>query len=282
MTRRSLGVKKVGPPVAEPVPDRPVVLCVGGFDPLGAAGIVADVRHLAALGVHAAAVPTALTVQHLHAVDRVEPLDPALFREMLDGVRATMAPRVVLVGMLAHEHMVRELLLWLHEYNEKVVLDPVCVSTSGAPLIDDAGFRLMADVLVPRADIVLPNVHELARLTGEAVPTTEAGRAALAGELLQRGAGAVLAKGGHAGGTDSVDILVSDAGSRRLLAPRLDGFFRGAGGALAAAIAAALALGATVEDAVGRAHGQMALVLKRAAAAQSPWLQFSASGSEAT
>ena len=117
--------------------DRPVVLVIGGSDPIGAAGIQADLRHLAALGVHGAAVPTALTVQRIDSVDDVEPVNPDFLRKSLDAIESTFEPAAVVVGMLATEPIAREVLLWLHKVHVPVVLDPVFRSGSGTALLDD-------------------------------------------------------------------------------------------------------------------------------------------------
>ncbi len=246
---------------------RPVVLVIGGSDPTGASGIQADLRHLAGIGVFGAAVPTALTVQTMDGVSQVEAVDPDFFRAQLDAVRSTLDVGAVMVSMLANAAIVREAMLWLHAYYGPVILDPVMESSSGGSLLDEAGRVLLRDLLLPRALMVCPNVRELAWLSSASAPAhDEASRHAQADVLLDRGCACVVSKGGHAGGLESVDLVVDDAGMERLTSPRVPGMFRGAGGAFAVTAAAACARGAeprvaarfaqrAVADALVRAHG---------------------------
>ncbi len=255
---------------------RPVVLVIGGSDPIAAAGIQADLRHLAALGVHGAAVPTALTVQRLGAVTSIEPIAPPLVRAMFDAVGETFEPAAVVVSMLATEPIAREVLLWLHRFHGPVVLDPVMRASAGTALLDDAGIDVLRDFFLPRADVTLPNVAELARLAGRPEPTDEAGRLTLVLELIERGAPAVWSKGGHAGTGDPVDLLHDGNTVHRFVGQRRAGTFRGTGGALAAACAALLARGHDLVSAANLAHAALQLALGRAEAAQTPFLHFAA------
>lgn len=256
--------------------DRPVVLVIGGSDPIGAAGIQADLRHLGALGVHGAAVPTALTVQRVDAVDHVEPIAPDLVRRSLDAVEATFEPAAVVVGMLATEPIAREVLLWLHKIHVPVVLDPVFRSGSGTPLLDEAGVAVVRDFLVPRAELTLPNLDELARLVGKdaADLASEPARVAALEELIERGAPAVFSKGGHAPGAEVVDLLHDGNAVTRFTAPRIRAWVRGLGGALAAACAAELARGKPLSEAVSTARSLLEPALSRADAAGSPFLHL--------
>jgi hydroxymethylpyrimidine/phosphomethylpyrimidine kinase len=256
--------------------DRPVVLVIGGSDPIGAAGIQADLRHLAVLGVHGAAVPTALTAQRVDAVDWVEPVSPDSLRKSFDAIEATFEPAAVIVGMLATEPLAREVLLWLHKVHAPVVLDPVFRSGSGTALLDDEGIGVVRDFLLARAELSLPNADELAILAGVAPSglTAEPARVAALEQLIERGAPAVLAKGGHVPGDEVVDLLHDGNGVTRLVSPRLKGRFRGTGGALAAACAVELARGKAVPAAVAAARATVQGALARAAAADSPFLHL--------
>ncbi len=255
-------------------PGRPSVLCVGGSDPIGAAGLQADLRHLAVLGVHGAAVPTSLTVQTVDGFVRQEPTSPAIFRESLEAVFASLPIDVVLIGMLATEAHLRTLLVVLHNFLGRIVVDPVFHASAGAPLLDGGGRALVGEALLVRAHVVLPNVAELAALAGVDPPDDEASRAALAEELVAQGAELVLAKGGHADGPEVVDLLATPAGVERLTSPRAPGRFRGTGGALAAACAAELAHGKSPLEAVRSAHARVAAAIRRAAAVPTPFLHL--------
>jgi hydroxymethylpyrimidine kinase/phosphomethylpyrimidine kinase len=256
--------------------DRPVVLVIGGSDPIGAAGIQADLRHLTALGAHGAAVPTALTAQSVDSVDYVEPVSTESLRRSFDAIEATFEPGAVVVGMMATEALAREVLLWLHKVHAPVVLDPVFRSSSGTPLLDDAGIGVVRDFLLARAELSLPNVDELAALSGASAADlgVEAARAAALESLIERGAPAVLAKGGHAPGDEVVDLLHDGGEVVRLVSPRLKGRFRGTGGALAVACAVELARGKAVGAAVASARATVQGALARAAAAGSPFLNL--------
>jgi hydroxymethylpyrimidine/phosphomethylpyrimidine kinase len=255
-------------------PGRPTVLCIGGSDPIGAAGIQADLRHLAALGVHGAAAPTALTVQTVDEFRRYEPTSGAVFRESLEAAFESLPVEVVLIGMLATEAHLRTLLVVLHNFEGKIVVDPVFHASAGAALLDGAGRALAAEALLVRAHVVLPNVDELGALAGVAPPTDEAERATLAEELVAQGAELVLAKGGHAAGDHVVDLLATPAGVERLVSPRVPGRFRGTGGALAAAVAAGLACGRDATTAVKAARETVYAALCRAAAVPTPFLHL--------
>jgi hydroxymethylpyrimidine kinase/phosphomethylpyrimidine kinase len=257
--------------------DRPTVLVVGGSDPIGAAGIQADLRHLAACGVHGAAVPTALTVQRTDAVLESVPVDVSLFRRMTEAVFASLDVDVVLTGMLANEAILRTLLVILHEFTGRIVVDPVFRATAGASLLDDGGRDLVREALIVRAHVVLPNAAEACALAGLPERFDDASLTAAANDLIAQGAENVLVKGGHSEGDPVVDLLATPRGIERLTAPRLPGFFRGAGGALAAATAAALAHGAEPVDAIKAAREKTTAALKRASAAGTPFLNFTES-----
>lgn len=259
-------------------PGRPVVLCVGGSDPIGAAGIQADLRHVAACGAHGAAVPTALTVQGVGSFRESAPVDVPFFRRSLETVFSELPIDAVLVGMLATEAHVRTLLIWLHNFEGRIVLDPVFAASAGAPLLDAPGRALVREALVVRADAVLPNVAELAELVDEPPAATEEEREAQAAELVSRGASVVLAKGGHAAGDEVTDVLAVPAGVRRLADARIPGTFRGTGGALAAATAAEIALGAAPVDALLRARARVRAALTEASRRGTPFLRLDAAG----
>lgn len=255
-------------------PGRPTVLSVGGTDPIGAAGVTADLRHLAASGVHGACVPTALTVQKVGAFVRADPVPQALFRESLEAAFGELPVDVVLIGMLCTEAHLRTLLVVLHNFEGKVVVDPVFEASAGASLLDAAGRGLVAEALTVRAHLVLPNVAELAALVGVPPRDDVEARAELAAELVEQGAEAVYAKGGHGAEGDVVDVFATPSGVERFSGTRRPGKFRGAGGALAAAAAAAIARGADVRTAVVEARARVAAAIERAAARGTPFLHL--------
>lgn len=232
-------------PAARP----PVVLCIGGSDPSGGAGIQADLKTLHQHGVYGAAAISLLTVQSTRGVEHVELVRAELVAAQIDAVLADLDPRVLKTGALGSADVVRTVAA--RAAGRTLVVDPVMLATSGAALLaDDARAALVQD-LVPRTALVTPNALEAAALTGRSVLDVEgARRAALA--LVARGAGAVLVKGGHLAGTSlGIDVLcVGETCVELALPPLVTRAGHGTGCALASAIASRLALGEPMLDAV--------------------------------
>jgi len=238
---------------------RPIVLSIGGSDPSGGAGIQGDLKTLHQHGVYGMAVPTLLTVQSTRGVCRSEVLSAELVAAQLDAVLEDLPPRVIKTGALGSAAIVRVVVA--RAGAAPLVVDPVLSATRGKSLLDAEGAEVLARDLVPRAALVTPNAPEAGALTG--LPVTDvasARRAAVA--LLGRGAGAVLVKGGHLQGPLATDVLAIGADCIELTAQRLStAAGHGTGCALASSIAARLALGATMLDAVRGAHAWLATAL---------------------
>ncbi len=253
---------EVGPP--------PRALSVAGSDPSGGAGLQADVAVFARLGVHPMAVPTALTVQNSTGVIAYEPVDPDLVEAQLKAILGDMPPAAIKTGMLATEGIVRAVGRALEEAPDAagaaLVVDPIFAASAGKMLITDEGFAALADVLVPRATLLVPNRHEAERLWGHPVTTAdEAGRCALA--LRELGARAVLVTGGHLKEKGViVDTLADERGLTTWRHPRHPGPVpHGTGCALSAAVTAHLALGAPLRESVRRALTYVAAAVRTAA-----------------
>lgn len=217
-----------------------VALSVAGSDPSGGAGIQADLKTFSALGVYGTAVLTALTAQNTRGVTGVHPV-PAEFvglqlRTLLDDVQV----HATKLGMLGTAEVVREVVAVLAERRPgPVICDPVMVATSGDRLIDEEAVAAVRTELLPLADLITPNVPEAAALLGvEPVTRIEAlPDQALA--LLELGPGAVLLKGGHLGGPESVDVLATAQGVLTVRRPRVaTTATHGTGCTLSSAIAA--------------------------------------------
>lgn len=229
----------------------PRVLVVAGLDPSGGAGLVADLEAVRAAGAEGWAVAAAITAQGPRGARGYAPVSAELLLAQIDELlRGAERPRAVKTGMLGTATLVRALLARLGERPlERVplVVDPVLAASSGAALLDGEG-RAPGEVLAPllsRARLVTPNLPELAALTGLDVSTDEA--AVRAARALP--ARAVLVKGGHREGAP-VDLLVTRGGVTRIPGRRRAGTARGTGCRLASGIAARLAQGAALEDAV--------------------------------
>ncbi|BDZ43797.1 hypothetical protein GCM10025865_30960 [Paraoerskovia sediminicola] len=215
------------------------MLSIAGTDPTGGAGIQADLKSFAAHGAYGMAVTTALVAQNTRGVRSVHVPGPAFLREQLDAVSDDVAIDAVKVGMVADEANAREIGAWLDRVAPPfVVVDPVMVATSGHRLLDGGAEQAVRE-LVSRADVVTPNVPELAVLLGEEEAQDQAGVLAQARRLATSTGVVVLAKGGHLAGGSSTDVLVSADAEVTLDAPRVDTrHTHGTGCSLSAAIAA--------------------------------------------
>ena len=237
-----------------------VALTIAGSDSGGGAGIQADLKTFHQFGVFGTSVVTAVTAQNTVGVRGWEALSASLVRQQLEAVAEDLPPRAVKSGMLGTAELVDTVAqairaLALPNY----VLDPVMVATSGDRLLAPDAERRIASGLVPLATLVTPNLDEARILAAAEVRTVEdmerAGRA-----LVKMGARAALVKGGHLEAADGaaagevVDVLVTPAGARRYARPRLaTTSTHGTGCTLSAAVAAGLALGRPLEQAVGDA-----------------------------
>jgi hydroxymethylpyrimidine/phosphomethylpyrimidine kinase len=234
---------------------QPIVLTLSGSDPSGGAGLEADLKALQRHGVYGMAVPTLLTVQNTTGVRRVRTLEPDFFEEQVDFLLEDLFPSVIKIGAIGDRRMLQALIRLLSQKRlegVRIVVDTVLSSTSGTGLFDMRGLQEFIDRLLPRAYLITPNVMEFDLLTGKV--TTESNAAA---QLLSFGRDkpyAILLKGGHFPG-DPVDFLyhrgnIRSFPSQRIATPHT----HGTGCTLASAIAANLALGFELEQAVARAR----------------------------
>ena len=233
----------------------PTALTIAGSDSGGGAGIQADLKTFAALGVYGTSAITAITAQNTLGVFAVETVSPAIVAAQIKAVLDDIPPDAIKIGMLGSSDIIEAVAAALDGYVGPVVLDPVMVAKSGAALLDrDAEAALVARLL-GRADVLTPNLPEAARLLGVA-PARDAGEAVAQGRaLLELGARAVVMKGGHAEGSTCIDILVSASGTVEMAQPRLaTRNTHGTGCTLSSAIAAELAKGSGLEAAVRRAQ----------------------------
>lgn len=232
------------------------VLSIAGSDSGGGAGIQADLKTFAALGCYGMTAITALTAQNTQGVRGIHAVPAAFLREQIKAVVEDIGVDAVKLGML-HAPEVAEVVAWAidHYRLPNVVLDPVMVATSGDRLIAAETVQVLVRELFPRAAVITPNLDEAALLIGHAIDGIGALDGA-ADELLALGARAVLLKGGHLPGSEVVDVLLQSSGERtRLASRRIESRnLHGTGCTLSSAIAAHLALGATLPEAVERAR----------------------------
>jgi hydroxymethylpyrimidine/phosphomethylpyrimidine kinase len=232
------------------------VLSIAGSDSGGGAGIQADLKTFAALGCYGMTAITALTAQNTQGVSGIHAVPPAFLKAQIMAVVEDIGVDAVKLGML-HAPEVVEVVAWAidHYKLSNVVLDPVMVATSGDRLIAEETVAGLVRELFPRATVITPNLDEAALLVGHPIDGVDALEPA-ARELLALGARAVLLKGGHLPGDDVVDLLArTDGAPLRLGSPRIPSRnLHGTGCTLSSAIAAHLALGADLPEAVRRAR----------------------------
>jgi len=237
----------------------PCALTIAGSDSGGGAGIQADLKTFAALGVYGAGVITAVTAQNTRGIRAIHDIPLPVVAAQLDAVLEDIPFGAVKIGMLSSSEIIATVAERLRAHGARaVVLDPVMVAKSGDSLLRDDAVQTLIENLLPLATIITPNLPETARLLGRAQveDTTEAANA-----LLALGPGAVLIKGGHAGGDEIEDLLVRQGENApyRYRHPRVDTVnTHGTGCSLSSAIAA------------GLAHG---LALPAATEAAIDWLQ---------
>jgi hydroxymethylpyrimidine/phosphomethylpyrimidine kinase len=230
----------------------PAVLTIAGSDPSGGAGIQADLKTFATLGVFGAAVVTSLTAQNTGGVRGIEAVSPAFVVQQLDAVLDDLDVRAIKTGMLGTVAVVEAVARRLAAGpGVPIVVDPVLVATAGQPLTESAAVAAMRRDLLPLATLVTPNLPEAAALTGRPVSTVPEMRDA-ARALAGLGVRAVLVKGGHLPDA-AIDVFWDGTTLHELTAPRVPGVFHGTGCTLSAAIAVQLARGTRLRDAVTHA-----------------------------
>jgi hydroxymethylpyrimidine/phosphomethylpyrimidine kinase len=242
-----------------------VALTIAGSDSGGGAGIQADLKTFAAHGVYGASVVTAVTAQNTLSVLGVEEISPELVGMQIDAVATDIGVDAAKTGMLASRRIIQAVARKLEEHGiEKVVVDPVMVSKSGARLLAADAVEALARDLLPRALVVTPNLPEAEALTGFSLDG-EARRRRAAERLVEMGAKAALIKGGHGESEESIDLLFSDGRFREYRAKRVrTTSTHGTGCTFSAAIAAGLARGEPLEAAVESAKRYVTAALAAA------------------
>ncbi len=232
----------------------PCALSIAGSDSSGGAGIQADIKTMTALGVYAETVITALTAQNTQGVQGVLPIASSFITQQIESVFSDIRPDAVKIGMLPNEDSICAVARGLRGWQaDHVVLDPVLVATSGASLSEDGAVAALGKELLPLAEVVTPNIPEAQALSGMPIET-EDDMVAAGIILCKRGAKAVLIKGGHLQ-TCADDVLVFGEGNYEWFrASRVKTQnTHGTGCTLSSAIAAYLAKGLSLVEAIERA-----------------------------
>lgn len=234
----------------------PVALTIAGSDSGGGAGIQADLKTFAALGVHGTSAITCLTAQNPERVIGVEACSPKMLRQQIEAVLEELPPRAVKTGMLYSAENISVVVEFFRNpkpeiRNAKLVVDPVMVSTSGARLLKPLAEKSLKEKLLPLAALVTPNLDEAEILVGKKIFSPEQMRAA-ARKIYSECGCAVLLKGGHLKHCrEALDIFWDGETELILTAPFVRGVStHGTGCTYSAAICAALALGCELPEAV--------------------------------
>jgi hydroxymethylpyrimidine/phosphomethylpyrimidine kinase len=239
-------------------------LTIAGSDSGGGAGIQADLKTFSALGVYGASVITAVTAQNTRAVTDVHPVPDRSVATQIEAVLDDIRIDAIKIGMLGAASLIETVAHALQGYDGPVVLDPVMVAKSGARLLPDSAQAALLEHLLPRANLLTPNLPEAAALLGQPEARSDAEMQDQGARLRDMGAAAVLMKGGHGQGDTCTDWLIADA-VIRLDAPRIaTRNTHGTGCSYASAIAAELAKGRTLTQAVERAHGWLHAAIRGA------------------
>jgi hydroxymethylpyrimidine/phosphomethylpyrimidine kinase len=222
-----------------------IALTIAGSDSSAGAGIQADLKTFAALGVYGACAITALTAQNTRGVSGIHDVPADFITAQIDAVFADLDVGAVKIGMLSRAETIHAVANRLRRYDAKnVVLDPVMVAASGDRLLADDAISILREQLIPRALLITPNLPEAATLLGAKAARDETEMERQARQLLALGACNVLLKGGHGEGPESVDLLIGKDFKLRLAALRIvTRNSHGTGCTLSSAIAAGLAKG---------------------------------------
>lgn len=232
---------------------RHTALTIAGSDSSGGAGIQADIKTMLANGVYAMSAVTALTAQNTRGVASILESTPEFLADQLDSVFTDIYPDAVKIGMVSSGALIRTIAEKLKEYEAKnIVVDPVMVATSGAKLINDEAIGTLKECLFPLAAVLTPNIPEAEVLSGRKI-TSKEGMEEAAEMIGRTYRCAVLLKGGHQL-NDANDLLYCDGKSRWFYGKRIDNpNTHGTGCTLSSAIAAGLAKGYGLEEAVEQA-----------------------------
>ncbi len=233
----------------------PAALSIAGSDSGGGAGIQADLKTFSALGVFGTTAITAVTAQNTQGVTGIHEIPPTLVSEQLHAVLSDIRIGAIKIGMLSSPAIVGAVAEVLRDYRDiPVVLDPVMVAKTGDVLLQPEACTALQELLFPLAVLVTPNMPEAGLLTGLSEASNEAEIVAQATALQSLGCSAILMKGGHLSGQTCVDRLFSGSNMVKYSNPRIQtSNTHGTGCTLSSAIAAYLARGETINDAVAKA-----------------------------
>jgi hydroxymethylpyrimidine/phosphomethylpyrimidine kinase len=249
----------------DPMNEVKTALTIAGSDSSGGAGIQADLKTFAALGVYGTSAITAVTAQNTVGVVEIYPLPADLVTAQIEAIAGDILVHATKTGMLATAAIVEAVTAAIKELDlPLVVVDPVMVSKSGARLLDEDGIQMLRTELIPRCTVVTPNIPEAELLSGRRIGSIEDARAA-AHEIHQIGGSAVVITGGHGAGDEIVDLLFDGDLFTELQTVRIDTpNTHGTGCTFASAMAANLARGHAIVDDIVHAQDYVAGAIRHA------------------
>lgn len=237
----------------------PVALTIAGSDSGGGAGIQADIKTFSSLGVFGASAITAITAQNTQGVRGIQAISPEILRGQIEVILEDFIVDAVKIGMLHNKDAVKVVSETLPSFRRtSIILDPVMISTSGSKLLEDDAIRTIMDELFPKATLLTPNIPETEYLSGIKI-NNEADILCAARKLQEKGCNAILIKGGHIPGVETVDrLFINENNPICLASPTVETFnTHGTGCTLSSAIAAYMALGHSLVEAVRLAKEYM-------------------------
>ncbi len=241
----------------------PTALTIAGSDSGGGAGIEADLKTFAALGVHGLVALTSVTAQNTLEVRLAYDLPPEVVVAQVEAVADDIGVDAAKTGMLSNSKIIEAVAKVVRKYGFPLVVDPVMIAKSGAPLLRPEAVDTLINVLIPLAAVVTPNRFEAERITGIKVESVDDAKRAAKYIVEELGASAAVVKGGHLEGNESADVLYYKGSFKVLTGPRIrDGCYHGTGCTFSAAIAAELAKGKEILDAVKVAKEFVTIAIK--------------------
>lgn len=239
----------------------PCVLTIAGSDSGGGAGLQADIKTMAALGVHGLCAITAVTAQNTRRVAAVMELPPEFVAKQIDTVMEDFEVKFAKTGMLSNADIISTVIDRVRRYRLRVVVDPIIISASGSPLLREDALPMM-EHLISNAELVTPNVYEAQKLSGLKIRSISDMKRA-AKKIYELGPRAVLIKGGHLTKKTVTDVLYCKDGFEEFSGPRItEETTHGTGCSLSSAIAAELAKGATLQAAIANARDFVAQAIR--------------------
>ena len=224
-----------------------IALTIGGSDPTGGAGIQADLKTFKSFGVYGLSIPTALTAQNTNGVTGIYDLPSGFFSNQLDTLLKDIKPDALKTGMLSSSEIIKIIAEKIKQYSLKnLVVDPVTVSSTGVPLVNDNALEFMKDYLFPLAKVITPNIYEASLFTGINIQDEDDMKKA-AIKLKGFGSETVIITGGHLE-RQTIDLLLYEGEFLSLQREKIEGEYHGTGCVFSSAITACLAFGYDVRE----------------------------------